>query len=62
VGKSPALLIVLGGAFLVAWLILGIGFLHRLAGWQLSALGLLGPVGILLVVLGVAIARRRTRA
>jgi hypothetical protein len=36
--------------------------LHRLTGWQLSAVGLLGPAGILLFLAGVAIASRRRRA
>jgi len=62
VGKSAALLIVLGGAFVLAWLIVGIGFLHRLTGWQLGAGGALGAVGIILFLAGVNIARRRKRA
>ena len=56
------MLILLGMALVGAWLILGIAFLHRLTDWQLEASGTLGPVGILLFLAGVTIARRRKSA
>jgi len=61
-GKAASVLILVGMALVGAWLILGIAFLHRLAGWQLEASGGLGPVGILLFLAGVTIARRRKSA
>jgi hypothetical protein len=61
-GKAASVLILLGMALVGAWLILGIAFLHRLTGWQLEASGALGPVGILLFLAGVTIARKRKSA
>jgi hypothetical protein len=62
VGKRAALLIVLGGALVLAWLILGIGFLNRFRGWVAFAGGILGAVGVVLLVIGVTLARMRSRA
>jgi predicted phage tail protein len=62
VRKSAGLLIVLGGACVLAWLVLGIGYLHSLTGWQFEAGSMLGPMGIILLLGGVSLARRQKSA